>query len=241
MPDIKVGPWFKRCPKNNCTPLINFLVTSSTAPIITTNGDVNIIDNNDGTFTVWCDNNVVNKPTYINFRREADAPDNANITKIDAIYAIGLTTMYRMFMDLPNVTEINFGPGFDTSLVNDMSYMFSQCDNLQFLDISVFDVTNVKSVSNQYYGFEHMFSSCENVVYIKMPYNIDVVKPQASMDYMFGWCYDLTCIDKIDTTNATSTTNMFYACNNLTAPDSTAQSDIQNKTNQPWVNTNTCP
>jgi hypothetical protein len=58
---------------------------------------------------------------------------------------------------------------------------------------------------------------------------------------MFAYSDKLECINKIDTTNATSTTDMFYNCSALTAPNSTDQTDIENKVNQPWINSGSCP
>jgi hypothetical protein len=74
-----------------------------------------------------------------------------------------------------------------------------------------------------------------------MPNDIDTNKPTTNFGYMFGNCSSLKCITKIDTTNATSTSDMFYDASSLTAPDATDQTDIENKVNQPWINSGSCP
>ena len=46
------------------------------------------------------------------------------------------------------VVDLNF---IDTSLITDMSYIFSGCNNLQSLDISKWDVSNVKYMIDMFY------------------------------------------------------------------------------------------
>jgi len=48
----------------------------------------------------------------------------------------------------------------------------------------------------------------------------------------------LKCIKGVDTTNQTSTTDMFIDCTNLCRPNSTEQNAIMNGTN--WINDTYC-
>ena len=57
--------------------------------------------------------------------------------------------------------NINNLSSFDTKNVNDMSYMFAYCYNLNNLDLSSFDTKNVKDMS-------WMFYDCSNLT------NLDV-------------------------------------------------------------------
>jgi hypothetical protein len=85
----------------------------------------------------------------------------------------------------------------------------------------------------------YMFANCSDITNIQMPNDITTTKPAADMHRLFENCTDLTCIDKIDTTNATNTTDMFVNCSNLTAPDATDQTNIENGAS--WTNPNSCP
>jgi len=72
-----------------------------------------------------------------------------------------------------------------------------------------------------------------------MPDNITTTQPSADMSYMFNNCGDLVCLNKLDTTNATNTSNIFYGCSALTAPGSTDQTNLENGAS--WTNPNSCP
>jgi hypothetical protein len=72
-----------------------------------------------------------------------------------------------------------------------------------------------------------------------MPTDMTTTKPTADMASMFNYCVDLTCLNLLDTTNATDTGYMFYQCSNLTAPDSTAQNNLTNGAS--WTNSDSCP
>jgi hypothetical protein len=74
-----------------------------------------------------------------------------------------------------------------------------------------------------------------------MPNDIDTTKPSASFKYTFQDCSKLECITKIDTTNATDTTDMFKNCYALTAPDAAAQADLTDDDGASWTNPNACP
>jgi len=87
----------------------------------------------------------------------------------------------------------------------------------------------------------YMFKGCNNLKYVKMPDDIDTTKPTAGMKRAFYACTSLECITKIDTTNATDTSDMFISCNNLTNPTDSEQDDIEDKINQPYINANPCP
>jgi len=144
-----------------------------------------------------------------------------------------VTSMYAMFYSCSNLTSVDVS-SFDTSNVTSMNYMFGSCSSLPSLDISNFDTSNSPDMAS-------MFDGCSNITYIKMPDDIDTVKPSGSMYGLFSGCSSLECITKIDTTNASSTNNIFNNCTSLVHPTSAEQDDIKGKTNQPYINTNPCP
>jgi len=58
----------------------------------------------------------------------------------------------------------------------------------------------------------------------------------------WAYCSSLICIDKIDTTGAsTARTSMFLNCSSIVQPDVTAQADLEDTDGAAWVNANPCP
>jgi len=123
---------------------------------------------------------------------------------------------------------------FDTSNVTEIHQMFGSCFDLTSLDLSNFDTSKV---TNMY----RLVARCSSLTSVQMPSDIDTTKPTADMSRLFSACSSLECIDKIDTTNATDASNIFFDCSSLIAPDSNARSNIENKVNQPWINPDSCP
>jgi hypothetical protein len=86
-----------------------------------------------------------------------------------------------------------------------------------------------------------MFSHCSIVTNIQLPNDIDSVAPSANMKALFYENYDLECINKLNTTNATDKTDMFKDCSSLVAPDATDQADLTDSSGANWVNSSSCP
>ena len=85
----------------------------------------------------------------------------------------------------------------DTSNVVNMSYMFSNCNNLT--TIPQIDTSNVVNMS-------YMFEYCNSLILIPQIDTSNVT----NMSYMFRECQYLTSIPQIDTSNVTNMSNMFY-------------------------------
>jgi surface protein len=132
-----------------------------------------------------------------------------------------------MFFGCNVVTSLDVS-SFDTSNVTDMKYMFYRCNTVTNLDISSFDISNVTDM-------QHMFNECSEITNIQLPTGA----PTATFASIFEDCSKLECLNRIDTTNATDTTDMFVGCTSLTAPNSTDQSNIL--AGASWVNPNSCP
>ena len=58
--------------------------------------------------------------------------------------------MYDMFYDCQSLETLDLS-GWNVSNVNDMSYMFKNCKNLKYLDLSGWDTSNVMDVSGMFY------------------------------------------------------------------------------------------
>ena len=123
-----------------------------------------------------------------------------------------------------NVSQIDFGNGFNTSNVTDMHGMFSYCPHLTSLDLSCFNTENVIDMS-------HMFANHDLGMGIDLftgPYiftNLNVSSFNTSnvrtMRYMFMNCSGLSYIDvsHFNTTNVTDMYYMFLNCVSLTNLD----------------------
>ena len=90
-----------------------------------------------------------------------------------------------------------------------MNYMFKDCKSLKSLEISNFDVSNIKN-------FDGMFSGCSMLTSLNIS-NFDTINA-ITMDDMFNGCSSLRKLDisNFDTSQTTSIKKMFYECKSLT-------------------------
>lgn len=77
-----------------------------------------------------------------------------NSVKFSNFDVSDVKSMKEMFYNCPSLTEVVFN--FDTEKTEDMSGMFSQCTNLQSLDLSGFDTSSVSNMNE-------MFSGCRRL------------------------------------------------------------------------------
>ena len=101
--------------------------------------------------------------------------------------------MSKMFKGCSKLKEIKGLNNFNTSIVIDMSYMFSECKELEYLDISNFDTSNV-------WYIQKMFGGCSKLKEIKGITNITCqVIPEIakgwSIEEMFEGCKELKELD----------------------------------------------
>ena len=87
-------------------------------------------------------------------------PNNAKITNIDFSHfntslIENITSMFSGCSSLKSV-DLSF---FDTSTIVDMSNMFLNCKSLEFLDLSTFNTSSVTNMSS-------MFSGCESLKFL---------------------------------------------------------------------------
>ena len=94
------------------------------------------------------------------------------------------------------------------SSITDMSYLFSECLNLESIDMSEFDTSKVVNMSG-------MFNHCAELTSLNVS-NFDTSKV-VNMSGTFNRCVKLGTLDisNFDTSNVTSMQYMFYACANL--------------------------
>lgn len=82
--------------------------------------------------------------------------------------------------------------------------MFSACDSIRTLDLTMFDISEVESM-------ESMFSGCKNTNFKSLDLSTFDTSNVKSMKYMFNRCTNLKTLDisSFDMTNVTNYTNMF--------------------------------
>ena len=125
-----------------------------------------------------------------------------------------------------NGTNADFMANLDTSKVTNMSYMFSNCNNLT--TIPPLNTSNVTNTSYMFYGCSkltsvpqlntsnvtntsYMFQNCTNLTTIP-PLNTSKV---TTTSYMFSGCTNLTSVPQLNTDNVTTISYMFENCKKL--------------------------
>ena len=90
-----------------------------------------------------------------------------------------------------------------------MQAMFQLCKELEYLDLSNFDTSNVNDM-------EGMFNKCNKLKEIKGINQFNTVKVK-NMRVMFHNCYELKYLDlsNFDTSKVTNMIGMFDSCNKL--------------------------
>lgn len=86
-------------------------------------------------------------------------PPNTNdirVLDLSSFNTSKVTDMGAMFENCPFLETIYFGDGWDTSNVENMSYMFNQCSALIELDLSKWDTTNTTNMTS-------MFRKCNSL------------------------------------------------------------------------------
>ena len=115
---------------------------------------------------------------------------------------------WGMFYNCKNLQYLDVSK-WNTSNVKEMRAMFSQCNSLTKLDVSKWDTSNV----NNMWG---MFSECSSLTELDISdWNTSNVN---DMGRIFDNCNNLTKLDVSDwnTSNVTNMGSIFYNCNNLT-------------------------
>lgn len=112
--------------------------------------------------------------------------------------------MFSSFQELESIDVT----GFDTSNVQDMNNMFAHCYKLKAVDFSNFDTSNVQDMS-------YMFLACYGMKEIDLCcFNTSAV---INMSHMFDDCENVTHVDisKFDTSSVTDMSGMFCYCYRL--------------------------
>ena len=124
----------------------------------------------------------------------------SKVTKMDSLFN-SLST-YPFTIDVSK---------FDTSKVQDFSYMFIHCDAIKLLNLKNFDTSSAIDTSG-------MFQGCEGLVSLDLS-SFDTSNVLEMSD-MFAHCYNLTSLTvKFDTSKVTYMNAMFSSCSSLATLD----------------------
>ena len=117
-----------------------------------------------------------------------------------------------MYSGYYNIISIDFGNGFNTSNVTDVSNMFSFCESLTSLDVSNFNTSHVTNMNS-------MFNYCRSITSLDVSnFNTSLV---TNMGGMFSDCSSITSLDvsNFNTLHVTNMNGMFYNCSSITSLD----------------------
>ena len=171
---------------------------------------INITEN--GTYTKEDGYNhiEVNVPPKINIQEAGIKFTYSTFTEVpESADFDGITDMSYMFSNCNNLRTI---PLIDTSNATDMNHMFYECGHLQTIPL-----LNTSNVTNM----EYMFFNCHNLQTMPLLNTSKVT----NMDNIFSYCHKLQTIPQIDTSSAIDMNYMFHQCTSLTSlPALNAQS-----------------
>lgn len=141
-----------------------------------------------------------------------------------------LATTSSMFENCAKILTIDLS-NLDTSKVVNINGMFLGCTSLVSVDMSNFNSSLALYVSN-------IFKGCENLTSLNLD-AFDLTDKLVSCANLFYGCKKLTCLTQLALKPGATTTDMFYDCPALVAPNASEQTDIEAGT--PWTNPNPCP
>ena len=136
-------------------------------------------------------------------------PNLTTVTGLENLNTSNVYSMYGMFANCSSLSSIEGINKLDASKVTDMSYMFENCGSLTSLDLSGLNIgLNINKNGNKDdpITMKEMFRDCTNLANLILP-------------------------DKIDTSQFTDMTGMFYGCSNLDSvsyPSSNNSADPEN-------------
>ena len=135
-------------------------------------------------------------------------PVKNSIKRVDIVDKIRPKSAVDWFADCPNLTEIKNLQNLDTSDMNTMNGMFTDCAKLTSLDFSHFNTANVTDISLMFWG-------CSSLTELDLS-SFDTTKV-TNMDALFHDCAALTKLNvgNWNTANVTDMSSLFSGCSAL--------------------------
>ena len=129
-----------------------------------------------------------------------------DFSNFDSSNVINMSYMFNNCNKLKEIKGINT---IKTNNVVEMTAIFQFCSQLEYLNLTNFDISNVTDIS-------YMFNNCNKLKYIK---GINTIKTNKAikMNSMFQACYELDSIDLLnfDTSKVINMSYMFNKCYKL--------------------------
>ena len=137
--------------------------------------------------------------------------DNTHIISLDVsnFNTSKVSEMSHMFHRCKNLKEIKGINRFITNKVTNMEGMFSECEELEYLDLSNLDTSNIMNM-------DLMFNKCLKIKEIK-GINKFITSKVRSMKAMFQYCLEIIRLDlsNFDTQRVNNMSYMFNKCKKL--------------------------
>ena len=138
--------------------------------------------------------------------QECNEIEYLELTNFDTSNVTDMSFMFNQCHKLKEIKGIN---QFITKKVTNMRTMFQKCYEIEYLDLTNFNTSNVSKMN-------HMFCECHKLKEIK-GINKFITNKVISMRTMFQKCYELQYLDltNFNTFNVTDMSFMFFGCNKL--------------------------
>ena len=175
-----------------------FTTSVDTLPTFNTDYTYTVSDtvNEDGTTTriITNEQNIV--PTSINFTNKTE------LLEVFELDISGLTSFSNLFSGCVKLTTIHGHENWDTTKVTSFNDAFKACRKLQSLDMTNWNVSNVKS-------FAYTFYACVIATSFGDLSKWNVSKA-TTMIYMFGYCSKITTLGDISNWDVSKCTNFNF-------------------------------
>ena len=132
-------------------------------------------------------------------------PNNEGNYEIKIIFKKKITDCSFMFSGCDNIQKIDLS-SFDSSDVKNMHYMFGKCHYLKEIILDNLNTENVTDMS-------HIFNACSKLEKIKFPKNVNT-KNVKNIGFMFNNCFELNEISfgDFNTDNVKNMKGLFNNC-----------------------------
>jgi surface protein len=172
----------------------------------------NVLNEGTGVMTFYYDNLLLERKGEIIPESTSGYEWEPRVLKVktavfdESVKEARLTTLSLLFSRFKHLTDIVHLDYLNTSEVTDMSYMFSECENLASLDVSSFNTGKVTDMS-------YMFSGCTQLTSLDVR-NFDISKV-TNMEWMFAVSTSLKtiyCNEDWSKNESIKSGAMFYVC-----------------------------
>ena len=138
---------------------------------------------------------------------------------VEPDWCVGYYSLSRAFYKMPNLKAVDLSELFKSKTFKptNVKRMFAECPNLEYVDVTNLDLSNLEDKNDCYTGTgksaEYLFAQCPKLKTVK---GVGTIKGITSMT---RWFYGCTALEEIDLSGlkvgVIPATQMFYNCPNL--------------------------